>query len=126
MSREENPDTLPTPGDPTGPCPWCGRVSNIEVKPGEALAWRQVSGFGGHSFATHTSVVVRCNGCKKGTIVVTDNMGRGTHWYPAPGRGLLDRQVEKGVASAYDEGMRLPRCGPRLTSTQGRSRSRAR
>lgn len=106
MSSDANPDTLPTPDDPTGPCPWCGRVSNFDVKLGEVLAWRRVGGFGGNSIGTHHTAVLRCSGCKKGTLVVTNNLSQGIHWYPAPGMGTLDRAVTKGVASAYDEGMR--------------------
>jgi hypothetical protein len=41
--------------------------------------------------------------CKKGTLVVTDERGNGIHWCPAPGMGTLDKQVDRGVASAYDE-----------------------
>jgi hypothetical protein len=37
---------------------------------------------------------------------VTNNLGEGLHWYPAPGMGILDRQVDEKVASAYDEGMK--------------------
>jgi hypothetical protein len=39
-------------------------------------------------------------------VVITDQVGNGIHWYPAPGMGILDKQVNKGVAPAYDEGMR--------------------
>ncbi len=39
-------------------------------------------------------------------MVITDQVGNGIHWYPAPGMGILDKQVNKGVAPAYDEGMR--------------------
>jgi hypothetical protein len=101
-----NPDTLPTPGDPTGPCPWCGRTSNFQVKQGEVLAWRSTSAWERTSVGTHRVSTVFCAGCKKGTLVVTNNLGVGMHWYPAPGMGLLDKRVDKKVASAYDEGMR--------------------
>lgn len=102
---QEDPDGLPTPSDPTGPCPWCGRVSNFEVHPGGSLAFREQGGpFGG--YATHSVATLRCSGCKRGTVVIVDHMGTGIHWYPAPGMGVLDKQVHKGVASAYDEGMR--------------------
>lgn len=105
MSHEENPDTLPTPRDPTGPCPWCGRVSNFQVKVGETLSWRHEEAIG-MPVPSLSAAVVRCSGCKRGTIVVTDNLSRGVHWYPALGRGILDREVDMGVASAFDEGMR--------------------
>ncbi len=104
--REENPDTLPTPGDPTGPCPWCGRVSNFEAKQHGSLAGKSSGGFGGHYIETHRVATLKCSGCKKATVVVTDQMGEGRHWYPAPGMGTLDKQVDKEVASTYDEGMR--------------------
>lgn len=101
---DENPDTLPTPRDTTGPCPWCGRTSNFEHKPHGPLAGRARAGFGW--LPTHSLSTLVCSGCKKGTLVVTDQMGKGIHWYPAPGMGILDKQVDSGVASAYDEGMR--------------------
>jgi hypothetical protein len=48
----------------------------------------------------------RLQGCNRGTAVVTDRFGRGIHWFPAPGMGLLDAQVNKRVASAFDKEMR--------------------
>lgn len=104
--RENDPDTLPTPHDPTGPCPWCGRISNFESKQGETLARRKTDAWGGDSIGTHRTNTLFCSGCKKGTLVVTNNLGEGIHWYPAPGMGILDTQVDERVASAYDEGMR--------------------
>ncbi len=103
----ENPDSLPTPGDATGPCPWCGRISNFEVEKSNMwLASEPVGGgFHGH-VATHQLGLLRCAGCKRATVVVTNNVGEGVHWYPPPGMGVLDRQVNRAVASAYDEGMR--------------------
>lgn len=52
------------------------------------------------------AALLRCHGCRRATVVVTDGSGEGIHWYPAPGAGVLDPQVNAGVASAYDEGMR--------------------
>lgn len=101
-----DPDSLPTPGDPSGPCPWCGRVSNFDVQVHPPLAWRSTSDFGGMTIETHQLSTLRCLGCQRGTVVVTDNLAQGIHWYPAPGMGTLDKQVNPGVASAYDEGMR--------------------
>ena len=101
---DENPDTLPTPRDTTGPCPWCGRISNFEHKPHGPLAGRASAGHGW--LATRSLSTLVCSGCKRGTLVVTDQMGEGIHWYPAPGMGILDKQVDRGVASTYDEGMR--------------------
>lgn len=105
MPKDENPDTLPTPGDPTGPCPWCGRVSNFDVQHHGALTWRSSPGIG--TFPERQLATLTCHGCKKGTAVVTGNSsGDGLMWYPAPGMGTLDIQVDPGVASSYDEGMR--------------------
>jgi hypothetical protein len=55
---------------------------------------------------THQVATLRCSGCQRAIVVVTDEFARGIHWYPAPGAGTLDPQVPTGVASAYDEGMR--------------------
>jgi hypothetical protein len=108
MPETSDPDTLPTPMDPTGPCPWCGRISNFDSQGSSALAWSNSSSIGASSgaYATHTLSTLKCSGCRRVTAVVTDQMGRGVHWYPAPGMGLMDPQVHKGVASSYDEGMR--------------------
>ncbi|ROR91816.1 uncharacterized protein DUF4145 [Nocardioides aurantiacus] len=56
--------------------------------------------------ATHVCAILRCDGCGNAVLSVTDPAGQGLHWYPPPGAGVLDRQVNVGVASAYDEGMR--------------------
>jgi len=104
-----DPDTLPTPRDPTGPCPWCGRVSNFDSKTEGHLTGYSSEGIG--FIATHRVAILVCSGCKKGTVVVTNQLGEGMHWYPAPGMGILDKQVNEGVASAYDEGMRCQSIG---------------
>ena len=96
---ERNPDTLPTPSDPTGPCPWCGRVSSFSAGQQVVLSW-------GSSFPDRSVTALTCQGCNKGTAVVADNLGQCLMWWPVPGAGILDPQVNKGVASAYDEGMR--------------------
>lgn len=99
-----NPDSLPTPADPTGPCPWCSRVSNFEVKPAQPLTKIHDSYAG-----TYTDLkvsVLYCSGCTKGTAVVTGRDRNGRMWWPAPGAGTLDKQVNAGVASTYDEGMK--------------------
>jgi hypothetical protein len=36
-----NPDTLPTPGDLSGPCPRCGRTSNFTLNEGKSHILRQ-------------------------------------------------------------------------------------
>lgn len=107
---EGNPDTLPTPGDPSGPCPWCGRISNFESKDWPHWLASAKNPFGGF-YATHHLAVLRCAGCGQATVVVTDQTGSGVHWYPAPGSGVLDPQVNPAVASAYDEGMRCAGIG---------------
>jgi hypothetical protein len=60
---------------------------------------------GGGNVIDERLTTVLCHGCKRGTVVVT-RQGQGVHWYPAPGAGHLDGQVNQAVASAYDEGMR--------------------
>ena len=52
------------------------------------------------------AALLRCQGCERATIVVTDSNGVGLHRYPTPGAGALDPAVDPRVASAYDEGMR--------------------
>jgi hypothetical protein len=96
---DTNPDSLPTPSDPTGPCPWCGRISNFDLGAETALSFAT-------SFADRSVTVLHCHGCRKGTVVVTANDGHGLMWWPVPGAGILDSQVNEGVASTYDEGMR--------------------
>lgn len=100
-----NPDSLPVPNDPQGPCPWCGRVANFEVSRVGNLAG-EFGGFERGWIETHKVAILKCAGCKRGTLVVTDQRGAGRFWYPAPGMGTLDPEVDPGVASAYDEGMR--------------------
>ena len=99
-----NPDSLPTPRDPNGPCPWCGRVSNFVVKQASDLSFRHTNS--GFSFPDRSLSALFCAGCKKGTAVITQNNGEGIMWWPVPGSGTLDSQVNEGVASAYDEGMK--------------------
>lgn len=104
-TMKPNPDTLPTPADPTGPCPWCARISNFEVKSRTDLSMT-VSTAGDFSYADRRLSSLFCSGCKKGTAVISDNHGNGVMWWPVPGSGTLDSQVNAGVASAYDEGMK--------------------
>lgn len=99
-----NPDSLPTPSDPTGPCPWCGRVSNFDVQELSNLSFTHANS--GLSFPARRLSALFCSGCKKGTAVITKNDGVGIMWWPVPGSGTLDSQVNEGVASAYDEGMK--------------------
>lgn len=101
-----NPDSLPTAYDNSGPCPWCGRVSNFKVEDSEKWLHSAPTGYNGGYEATHLYAILRCDGCGNAVLSVTDRAGQGVHWYPPPGAGTLDRQVNVGVASAYDEGMK--------------------
>lgn len=104
MASERNPDTLPTPGDPCGPCPRCGLVANFDVTSQGVLSTVPDPQWGARP-QDHIATLA-CHGCKDSTIVITDHLSQGIHWYPAPGAGQLDPDVNAGVASAYDEGMR--------------------
>ena len=55
---------------------------------------------------TMTAAMMRCQACKRGTLVVLDEFGKGIHWYPAPGAVAIDEAVNERVSSAYEEGMR--------------------
>jgi hypothetical protein len=101
-----DPDSLPTPYDNVGPCSWCGRVSNFNVEDSEKWLKGEPTGFQGGYQRVLAYAILRCDGCQNAVVVVTNNDGEGVHWYPPPGSGVLDRQVNAGVASAYDEGMR--------------------
>ena len=101
---QSDPDTLPTPNDPTGPCPWCGRISNFEAETN--LPWLDARHDETGWLPEIEPAILRCRGCQRATVVVTDARGKGIHWYPAPGSGVLDPAVSPRVASAYDEGMR--------------------
>lgn len=97
---ENNPDSLPTPSDRTGPCPWCGRISNFTLGQNpKALAMEK-------GYVTHMVYTLTCQGCDRTTVVVTHTAGEGLMWWPAPGAGTLDPQVNEGVASTFDEGSR--------------------
>jgi hypothetical protein len=50
--------------------------------------------------------LLTCMGCHDSLIVVSRRDGTPVHWYPAPGAGQLDPEVDPGVSSCYDEGMR--------------------
>ena len=55
--------------------------------------------------------MLRCMACGNGTVVVTDQTGAGTHWYPTPGAAQLDPAVNEAVSSCYDEGIRCINIG---------------
>lgn len=108
LPSQANPDTLPTPSDPSGPCPRCGRVSNFVVEDRDFVL-RKIGDR--HERAD----VLTCHGCQERTVVVTERIGakelRLVHVYPAPGAGTLDSQVNEDVASTYDEGLRCLNIG---------------
>lgn len=115
MSPAPNSDSLPTPKDPRGQCPRCGFVSNFKVELSGTWINAGLNEWG-RNFPDETLGVLRCNGCENATVVVTDRHEKGVHWYPAPGMGVLDRQVDLRVASAYDEGMRCLSIGANRAS----------
>jgi hypothetical protein len=105
-----DPDSLPTLEDPTGPCPRCRRVSNFYHWHTQPLV-----STGGGELDDERVVVLGCMGCGRGTAVVErqvieESTGTaiwaGLHWWPVPGAGILDSEVPEAVASAYDEGTR--------------------
>jgi hypothetical protein len=105
-----NADTLPTPNDPAGPCPRCGRSSNFTVHVDKSYVLRTIF-MNGRMGGTHERAdVLTCQGCSESTVVITQRFGTTedglVHIYPPPGSGTLDKQVNAGVASAFDEGMR--------------------
>lgn len=101
----KDPDALPIPSDPSGPCPRCGRIAHFETEGrGHPLVWRADRLAG--SFPVESASILKCSGCSGGLVVITNNQGEGTHWYPAPGAGVLDPAVPDRLASAYDEGQR--------------------
>ena len=82
-------------------------MSNFQVEDSEKWPKADPSaGFRGGHQVELTYAILRCDGCQNAVVVVTDNNGEGVHWYPPQGSGVLDRQVNAAVASAYDEGMR--------------------
>ncbi len=107
-SAPSNPDTIPTPSDPSGPCPRCGRVSNFKLEE-KSLSLRQFRR-PSVGWVREQADLLTCNGCQETTVVVTERFGDReyglVHVYPAPGAGLLDNQVNDRVASTYDEGMK--------------------
>lgn len=101
LAVTSDPDTLPHHDDPTGPCPSCGRVSSFFLP-------AQYDIGGGHNVC-----VLTCQGCRLSTVVIEKYAVEGertvfepVHWWPVPGAGRLDPDVDPRVAGAYDEGMR--------------------
>lgn len=106
ISQTENPDASPDSGDPTGPCPWCGRVSSFTE--------RSSTGLNPDTLNTNSKQrvsVLSCQGCKKGVLVVDDlyhgetryeGSGtpvryRGFHWWPTPGDAELQTLKSRGL-----------------------------
>lgn len=109
---EPNPDTLPTSSDPSGLCPRCGRTSNFT---NEGATGLQLPGGG---LRPQQVVVLRCHGCRRGSIVIEENRtiyrtpSEWTtrwvplHWWPTPSAAVDLSDVTEGVADAYEEGVR--------------------
>lgn len=108
-SAPSNPDTIPTPNDPSGPCSRCGRISNFKHEE-QSLVLRRFNRPNFMGLVQERADLLTCNGCQETTVVVTERFGDQEyglmHVYPPPGAGVLDKQVNARVSSAYDEGMR--------------------
>lgn len=113
-----DPDTLPTHLDLTGPCPSCGRTSNFEL-----------TGVNWHVGDSYLAFHLTCRGCAQACIVIErySENDEGTlyepvHWWPVPGVGQLDPEVNAKVAVAYDEGLRcLAVLAPRAAAVMFRA-----
>lgn len=109
-----NPDSLPTPNDPGGPCPRCGRTSNFTQAGQIALKTATGPAMAGGGVATRQlqrATALNCMGCKDSTIVIESRATPSDSfhpvlWWPIPGAGQLDPSVPSTVGSAYDEGVR--------------------
>lgn len=108
-SAPSNPDTIPTPNDLSGPCPRCGRISNFKHEE-QSLILRHFKRPNFMGYVQERADLLTCNGRQETTVIVTERFGDQEyglmHVYPAPGAGVLDKQVNERVASAYDEGMK--------------------
>lgn len=117
MERQRNPDSLPDSSDPSGPCPWCGRVSNFGVRSTFPLNPQgdQQQGI----TALQRVSVLQCHGCGKGVAVIEDTYWgetrhegsgpisyRGFHWWPTPGGTPLSADVSPLVSGAFSEASR--------------------
>lgn len=98
--NDENPDTLPTPDDLTGPCPWCGRLSNFANHQG---MWILNHNFDGDDYEASA---LTCMGCRRSVVVVMNEDNEGVMWWPSPGAAGIDDAVDARVASSFVEGMR--------------------
>ncbi|WP_216892137.1 DUF4145 domain-containing protein [Nocardia alni] len=119
--NDRNPDGLPYTGDPSGPCPRCGRVSNFTA--GEPVKIRNqirisVEGGGSRYLSPQQVVVLTCHGCKQGTVVIeettTVKLSATTstvkqmplYWWPTPGSSTEMADVPDDIAAAFQEGLR--------------------
>lgn len=99
--------SLPTPRNLAGVCPWCGRDSNFSLHNTAELERVNVeTEVGSVNQPSYLATVITCMGCRRSTVVITTYDGKGVHWYPAPGAGVLDPAVPHDIASTFDEGMR--------------------
>lgn len=116
-----DPDSLPDSNDPNGVCPRCRRVAHFVLAGvGDGLSFRaDVFGPGGERIANQRAVVMHCQACHNGIVVVEDEYvggvrgGRsgqvtwhGVFWWPTPGAASLGPEVPHTVAGAYGEGLR--------------------
>lgn len=114
--RQRDPDTLPDSSDPSGPCPWCGRVSNFNRQ----LAFPLFpSANNAAANPLQRISVLQCQGCSKGVVVVEDTYWgetrhggsgaishRGFHWWPTPGGAPLSSDASSAVSDAFAEASR--------------------
>lgn len=123
-SRPINPDKPPDSGDPSGPCPRCGRTSNFRVAGSYPLTYG-----GGYSITAdghHEPNVLEqvtalyCYGCQHGVAVVEEQtiggipkrLGgrsgtvswRGFHWWPPAMTAALDDSIPHNIQGAFTEG----------------------
>lgn len=98
-------NSLPTPQDNAGCRPRCGVYAHFDIAASTPLAYGSAGSIS-QNVPTENATVMRCQACHEAVVVVVNNFGQGMHWYPAPGAGPFDHEVNQGVASCYDEGMR--------------------
>jgi Domain of unknown function (DUF4145) len=116
---QRNPDTLPTSGDPSGPCLRCGRTSNFNVvNSWPMLTLRDMAPppRGGRPVSRDVELVtvLQCQGCTRQSVVVEAEIGdqhglKAVMWWPSD--HVADVQsfaatVPSDVLEAYSEGSR--------------------
>lgn len=115
--RQRDPDMLPDSSDPSGPCPWCGRVSNF-IRQNSFPLYPRADANGASDVLQRISVL-QCHGCLKGVVVIEDAYWgetrhegsgglsfRGFHWWPIPGGASLSTDVPSSVSDAFSEASR--------------------